>query len=425
MVGLLALVCIGELDSLLHSPLLNGATVGVCVLGSDGRTVYERNPDARLVPASNQKIFSVGYALSTLGSSATLKTSIWKGDKRVDVVGGCDPSLTLEQLRQARTKLGIGADWPVHVHSPFDTALGPGWEWDDLPWYYAAPTAALTVDNAAFELWTEGAKVQPPSRELRVTVKWASRKGSRSVRFDPKSNTVTLNGPLPRGKMKLGSFAQPNPEAVAASALGGKYVPDLSRTPSRAADAVIESPAMRLLAKECLETSDNMAAERLMCAAALQEGAIDGAPYPTAPDRMRGFWVRQAGLDPDSFEPKDASGLSRQDTSSARALSQALVWASKQDFGADWLEALAAPGEGTMKDRLKDSSFVGKTGTLHAVVCLSGYVTVASGERLSVSILFNNVTASNDKVREIQDKFVRALEKGQALTWNQTRASLN
>ena len=209
----------------------------------------------------------------------------------------------------------------------------------------------------------------------------------------------------------LGTFAQSDPEAVAALALGGSPTFDSTPIPAREPDVVLEGKPIDIECKHTLESSDNMAAERLMCSAAI-EAPVALSPYPFATDKMREFFVKSVGIDADEFKPADGSGLSRHNLVAPYALCVALNWAAKRPYGDVWMEALAAAGEGTLKNRLKDSTFIGKTGTMNAVVCLSGYVSLSNGQKLSVSLLFNNVLASSSEVRGVQDLFIRKLEQG-------------
>ena len=400
-----------DLDAILADPALKGAQVGVCVTDTSGKPLYERNAELRFVPASNQKIVSVLFALDTLGPDFRCRTRIWKGNGRLDVEASGDPSLTLDDLRAVRKKLKLFDGWPVHVHGPYKSGLGPGWEWDDLSWYYAAPTSPLTVDRAEFDVWAAQGRLEPLPAELRVKVV-RRHQGKTKAEFDPSTNTLTVTGPLPKSRERLGQFAQPDPLQTAAHALGGDAATDAGPVPDREPDAVLDGKTLAETAKFCLEESDNMTAERLMTLAALKVGPIPGTPYPTAPETARKYMAKATGALADWFRPVDGSGLSRHNQIAPKALCQMLNWALGRTFSQVWLGALAAPGEGTMKNRLKDSTFIGKTGTMDAVVCLSGYVKTQDGARLTFSCLVNNNLAPASEVRVVQDRFVRALEKG-------------
>jgi D-alanyl-D-alanine carboxypeptidase/D-alanyl-D-alanine-endopeptidase (penicillin-binding protein 4) len=89
-----------------------------------------------------------------------------------------------------------------------------------------------------------------------------------------------------------------------------------------------------------------------------------------------------------------------------------LRWAHRQSWRDEFLVALAEPGEGTLESRLRTRSFLGKTGTLSAVTCLSGFVKTRSGQTLVVSMLFNNHTAAASQVRAVQDRVIAILERG-------------
>lgn len=64
---LLAAALQAPLDRILTHDDLRGASVGAIVTTLDGTVLYERNSDLRLMPASNQKLLSVSYALHALG----------------------------------------------------------------------------------------------------------------------------------------------------------------------------------------------------------------------------------------------------------------------------------------------------------------------------------------------------------------------
>jgi D-alanyl-D-alanine carboxypeptidase/D-alanyl-D-alanine-endopeptidase (penicillin-binding protein 4) len=381
------------------------------VVDGSGKILYARNAETRFVPASNQKLVSVLFAFDTLGAEYRCQTRIWKGRGRVDVESSGDPSLTLDDLRSARKKLKLFDGWPVHVHGPYKSGLGPGWEWDDLPWYYAAQTSPLTVDRAEFDVWASRGRLEPLDPEFRVKIV-RRHNGKAKTEFDPNSNTLTVTGPLPKSRERLGRFAQPAPMQVAAHALGGDATTDTGPVPVRPPDFIVEGKPLAQSAKFCLEESDNMIAERLLTLAALKVGPIADTPYPTAPQTARSYLTLATGTLEEWFRPVDGSGLSRHNQIAPRALCQLLNWALTRPYAQAWLESLPAPGEGTMKNRLKDSTFIGKTGTMDAVVSLSGYVTTSAGARLTFSCLVNNNLAPASEVRTVQDRFVRALENG-------------
>lgn len=76
-----------ELDAVIDGPDYKHASWGVLVVNAKtGETVYERNPDALLSPASVTKLFSTAAALIAIGQDATTQTSIHRRGVVVDGV---------------------------------------------------------------------------------------------------------------------------------------------------------------------------------------------------------------------------------------------------------------------------------------------------------------------------------------------------
>lgn len=400
-----------DLDKILADPALTGAQVGVCVTDASGQRLYERNPETRFVPASNQKVLAVLFALDKLGPNFRGTTKIWKTSRALFVETTGDPTLTLADLRRARSQLKITKPIPVIIRCPFVPGLGPGWEWDDLPWYYAAQTSPLSFDHASFEVWAGSSRLEPIPTELQVRIVRNPGRG-RKVDFDPNKNTLTITGPLPSARTSLGRFAQVRPLQAVASALGG-HLKSTSEAPPEGTPALtLQGRTIGEAAKECLEKSDNVMAEQLMAMAGRSSAEWMIPAYPTFPERLKKALTEAASLPPTGLRPVDGSGLSRHNQVSPDVMCRLLNWAQTKPFWPIWQEALAAPGEGTLKNRLKDSNFVGKTGTMDAVVSLCGYVTTKDGTRLTLSFFVNNNLAPASEVRAVQDRFVRALENG-------------
>jgi D-alanyl-D-alanine carboxypeptidase/D-alanyl-D-alanine-endopeptidase (penicillin-binding protein 4) len=174
-----------RLAELVASPALAPAHFAVKVASLDtGATVFEENAGKLLMPASNMKIYTVATALDRLGPDFRFVTSVYsaarpddKGRLKGDLLiyGRGDPSFAarfagegdyfkgVEELAERIAAAGvkrIEGDI-VGDESYFDgPALGYGWEWDDLAWYYGAPVSALTVNDNAVDL-----TVRPGAKE--------------------------------------------------------------------------------------------------------------------------------------------------------------------------------------------------------------------------------------------------------------------
>jgi len=119
----------------------------------------------------------------------------------------------------------------------------------------------------------------------------------------------------------------------------------------------------------------------------------------------------------------DASGLSRKDLVTPRAVVRILRYAATQPWGEIYRSSLPVAGEdGTLSDRMKNtaaqSRIFAKTGTVEHVHTLSGYATSVRGAHLIFSILENNdhlhAQAANAAIDAIAVAMVEELEPSAA-----------
>ncbi|MCH7905141.1 MAG: D-alanyl-D-alanine carboxypeptidase/D-alanyl-D-alanine-endopeptidase [Armatimonadetes bacterium] len=401
-----------DLRDVLNDPALEGAIAGICVMTLDGEVVFENLGDTRLVPASNQKILSTIYALNALGVQHRPQTRFWRTGESVYVDAPGSPTMTKEQLLKAREALGNPTDAAINVRQAYQPKVPPSWEFDDLPHRYAARVTAFSFDRGGLEIWAENREVVQLDPAYKVVVRGVGGDGAPKVTYDPWTRVATVSGRLPKARNLIEAFAMPDPAATAARFLGGTLVNTDKPPPRREPDFVVVGPPILRTVQDCLERSDNNHAENLMLMAASASEPLGDSEYREASSRMKKFLVDVVGIRQIDVKPVDASGMSRQNLVTPKAICQSLAWAHRQPWGEQYLVALAAGGEGTLGSRLKTSTFIGKTGTLNAVVCLSGYVRSGSGETLIVSMLFNHTVVPARRVRAVQDRLIDAIERG-------------
>jgi D-alanyl-D-alanine carboxypeptidase/D-alanyl-D-alanine-endopeptidase (penicillin-binding protein 4) len=410
-----------RLDALLDSPELKGAVVSAMVTDMDGAVLYERNAAMRVMPASNQKLIACAYALHRLGPDFVPKTRIWRERDRTVVESNGDPSLNYGQLLNARRTLRLNMKNPVHVKQAYRVGIPASWEQDDLPNRYAAPVSAFCFDQAAFELWAERGKafLRPSSFGVKIITDLRLKKGASA--YDPIRKVVRVGPSLPVKRTRLDTLALPSADETAASMLGtGMF--STNSVPARKPDLVIEGQKLPEILKTCLVKSDNIMAENLFLMAAHAEGANPLPPsgasgavsdvYEIARERATKFLTGTVGIDPIDLRIYDGSGLSRHNLVNARAISKLLSWAAMQPTAEVWRASLVSPLNGTLRGRLKDVAFQGKTGTLDMVVSLSGYVKGKDGNERIMSLILNHFTSPSSKAREIVDSFAKVVEEG-------------
>jgi D-alanyl-D-alanine carboxypeptidase/D-alanyl-D-alanine-endopeptidase (penicillin-binding protein 4) len=336
-----------------------------------GRTLFSRNQDTALAPASNEKLLVTATALLTLGPDAVFHTAVLAPSQPVDgaidgdvvLTGGGDPYLRADQVRDLASQ--IAALGVVHIRgrvladaSLLDTSVGSyrsAWAFDgDI----GGRLAALVVDHG-------------------------------------------------RGKDPVLHAAQILHDALkdAGVELDGK--PQAGRAPEGAVQlAGVDSAPLRSVIAAINVPSDNFAAELLL----KDLGARSGEGGSTA----AGAAVVRATLASFGIHPRvlDGSGLARADRVTPRQLVRLLERMAAQPVGDAFAASLPVAGRtGTLRKRMRGTPARdrcrAKTGTLIGVSALSGYCTTTGGANLAFSFLENRVCEACAK--RVEDRMTVAL----------------
>lgn len=436
------------LDRILDAPALKGGITGAIVVRvGDGQTLYARNPDTRLLPASNLKLFTSAAALEMLGGDFRFTTRVLAAERpdsggtvRGDVVlrGVGDSSLLTQDLDDLAAQMAregvrritgnILGDGSVFTDGPY----GLGWEWDDLSDEEFPQIAGLELNRGDIAVHAApggsvGAPVvvtlDPPTGFVpiisRARTGAAKTPGGFSMQRPWNGSAIVLTGALPLGTASDQNIPVMEPPRYAATvfreclkrhgvAVGGLGF--MGQTPP-SATAVLAShvsvplaPYLALMNKP----SDNLLAESLVRTLGAVKG--DGGNYAS------GYAVETAlfqklGVDTSAIRLVDGCGVGRRNVVTARAVGQLLLGMHRQ---ADWnvyYDSLPIAGvDGTLRNRLKGTRATGnvhaKTGTLTGVRALSGYVTGGQGDLYAFSLLMNNFPGTARQVGDVQDKFV-------------------
>src|SRR6266700_1200281 len=416
-----------------------------------GETLYEQNADKYFLPASNMKLFTTALALAKLGPEyrfhTTLETrgtisneGVLSGD--VVLVGRGDPNLSnrkfpfelkeefdgppqkaLVELVDALIAKGvkeISGD-VIGDDSYFPRERYPnGWEIDDMVWEYVAAISAIVVDDNTVALTlTPGehtgdpvqAAVTPATPDFTVendvTTSGADVKSDLTLTREPGSNLVVVKGSLPaRSAPRKLVLAVEEPAQHAAATLkrlleerGVKVAGAVRARHDRAepgGDPVVlaEHVSVPLVdaVKLINKISQNLHAEMLLRTVTRQSGV-----WATPDDLMKppADFYASAGIAAGDVIQTDASGLSRHDLVTPRALVALLSFAQKQPWFVSYYASLPVAGtDGTLEDRMKNTPAAGrihaKTGSVEHVRTLSGFAETPGGRRLIFSFLSNN-----------------------------------
>jgi D-alanyl-D-alanine carboxypeptidase/D-alanyl-D-alanine-endopeptidase (penicillin-binding protein 4) len=148
--------------------------------------------------------------------------------------------------------------------------------------------------------------------------------------------------------------------------------------------------------------SQNLHTEMLLRAVARQNG-----PWKTTDDLVKvpADFYAAAGISADDVIQTDASGLSRRDLVTPRAIVTLLNCAQKQSWFGPYYASLPVAGQdGTLEDRMKSTLAAGrihaKTGSVEHVKTLSGFAETEGGRRLIFSFLSNNQGGKNHEASD-------------------------
>jgi len=295
-----------------------------------------------------------------------------------------------------------------------------GWEIDDMVWEYGAAVSAIVVDDNTVALTlTAGEQPGDPVQaavtpatpdfmvENEVSTSAADVKSDLTLTREPGANLVVVKGTLPaKSAPRKLVLAIEEPAQHAAVLLkrmledrgirvGGVARAQHVRTESGGEPIVLAEhlsvplgDAVKLINK----ISQNLHTEMLLRTAARQSG-----PWATTEDLMKvptDFYAT-AGIVPGDVIQTDASGLSRHDLVTPRAIVTLLGFAQKQPWFGPYYASLPVAGQdGTLEDRMKNTPAAGrihaKTGSVEHVRTLSGFAETPSGRRLIFSFLSNN-----------------------------------
>ncbi|HEV2705025.1 MAG TPA: D-alanyl-D-alanine carboxypeptidase/D-alanyl-D-alanine-endopeptidase [Pyrinomonadaceae bacterium] len=415
-----------------------------------GRVLFEENAEKWLQPASNLKLYTVAAALDRLSPDYRFTTSVYAaarpdpaGTVRGDLIvyGRGDPTYAtrfggdyftaIDELAGKIVAAGVRrvegdlvGDESYFTGEPF----APGWEWDDLQWWYGAEVSALSVDDNSVDLTVKpGARVGDPcvitvgpSTPLvtivdRTTTTARGTRREIAVRRALTQNVIEISGGMSiddRGQSMSVAISRPAMlfATMLRTSLERQGVQFTGRTRTVSAReresaplqvstlvelAVRQSPPLSVISAQTLKPSQNLYTELLLrTLGKVTSTDARKTSEEAGIEAVRAF-VRAAGMDAEKLLMFDGSGLSRGNLVTAASTLDLLIYMNRHRYSAAFREALPVAGvDGTLRNRMKGTPAQGnaraKTGTLSSATSLSGYVLSAAGERLVFSLMINN-----------------------------------
>lgn len=445
-----------ELDALLDREWLRYGYCGVVVRDvQSGETLYKRDAERMLIPASNMKLIISAAALHLLGDDYRFRTRVWvrgtlspDGTLRGDLIlqGLGDATLEVSDLQSLARRVYVAGIRRVAGYLMYDDSwldadrYGFGWNIDDEPYGYQAQMSALCAERNAVRLYALPApqvgepariRIEPETDYVEIvnrtrTVAQGTRDASIDATRTHARNQIIVYGTIPIGaaEVALGRYAVENPSHYAAhlfrqalQAVGVSVekgiVPNMTPLEPTQLRLVAEhrSPPMREVVALINKPSDNLLTEITLKVIGKE---MRGAGTTAAGIQAVREFLQQAGLEMGAVHIVDGSGLSRINGVSPENLVRLLEFMYRSPHAEAFRRSLPVYGvDGTLRNRLRDTPVQGngyaKTGSLNRVSSLSGYVHTKSGRWLAFSIMMNAYNAPASDARALQDKIIQLL----------------
>lgn len=441
----------GALDGLLDQPRWRNATFGVLVVDAEqGDTLFARNADRAMAPASNLKVLTTAAALHYLGPDfrwrtwVTTEAPIVDGVVRGDVVlyGTGDPALVptargrsgaLDELAAALAAQGIHRiEGRVVADASHFRGAHRREEWDprDLNDWFAAASSALGFNENVVQLrvqaTTPGAAPQvhfnPPVAGVeidnRATTVPGRGTGVHIVRDDPDEPIRIVGRIGAEARDVYRTITVRDPDSFAALAFVGALrdagiaVTGTAGTVVEAGESSLSAARVytdarpRLLARHrsaplttalarVNQESHNLYADLVL--KTLGRAVLGDGSFAGGAEVVHRYLRDEVGVAADSLAVLDGSGLAAANRTTPRHLVAALQHALASPLGTLYLETLPEAGTPRLR-RMARTPAAGnlraKTGTIERVSALSGVVHSADGRPLLFAVIGNDLPSS-------------------------------
>lgn len=435
---LLAFVVRVEAKSFCHSlnsainksDISNSAMISVSFKEvSSGKTAFELNSKAPMTPASIQKLVTILPSVDTLGPDYEFKTQLYKSkDNTLYLKLGADPYLTSADLKgMVKTLVSSKIIAPKNLY--IDDSIvdsnewGEGWQWDDDLNPLIPKFGAYNLDKNLIKIsicpTTQGAPAEISTEVFYPTaiINNVVTADKTDIKLDRKNyispDVINANGTVsydysvqipvnyPRRYFILRLDEIFRKQKVA-------YYGDYSRLklPKNVTLVAEVKHPLSIAEDEILKNSNNMIAETVF--------KIAGGKYKNemgseaASSAMMNDYYKKLGVSTDNIKVVDGSGLSKNNLLTADFMTDVLAKAYSEK-NVDLKAHMAAPGEGTLTDRMlyfKDN-LKAKTGTLTNVSTIAGYLTAKNGKTYAFCIMVNDPKSKSADKKTFEEYVLR------------------
>ncbi len=433
-----------QIDAVIEQKLPH-ATIGILVKDAKtGQIIYSRNEDKLFSPASSMKLFTAAAALYQLGPNYRFKTTLAQKDQDYYITFNGAPDVTTDKLNQLLSHLNNSEVSAIQGNivldiSRFKAPYYPGGlSIDDMGWYYAAPETALILnENAATYDFISAKQLNMPiqikskkdknelniiNKVITVTKEQARDHCSLNIKTQP-NNTLRLYGCLAQtDKPRTMHLAVPNPVLLAKKIINktladnhiklkGRIIIG-STPPDVTTIATLESADLTQLLTHMLKESDNLYANsiaRTLGYSVTGEGSNKQGTFA-----MKKILAEHTNLDMKQLEIADGMGSRYNLTTPQQVVTLLSDLYANKNLQPILLKALPQSGiSGSLQDRMKKTNLEGivfaKTGTMHDISSLSGYLLKPNANPLIFSIIINGVNTHISTAKSMEEQILNII----------------
>lgn len=442
-----------KIDELIEQKLPR-ATLGVLIKDAQtGEVIYSRNANKLLTPASSTKLFTAAAALYYIQPDFRFLTTLAQKDQNYYLTFTGSPSLSADNLSALVANLKKNKVKTIPGNMVIDSSQYPapfylsGDSYDDLGWAYTAPdTATVLNENAESYVLTSAttlgmpAQISPkvsskktaktPLRALTIineviTVSKEDEKNHCSLHVELKdNNTLRLFGCMVQEKNpKTLEFAIPDPVLFAKKvvknaldengiALKGAIIS--GTTPIEAHPiASYQSANLSKLVKHMLQKSDNLYANNLT--RKLGYLMTGKGTHKEGMFAMKKIIAEHAPLDMSQMELIDGEGTRYNLIAAEQFVTLLTTLYQDKNMRPMLLSSLPQAGvSGSLQARMQktilNKKVFAKTGTMHDVSSLSGFIINPNAKSFVFSIITNGV-AKSEKAKALEEQILLTVDE--------------
>lgn len=421
--------------------------------GTNGKTIYSKNSDRPMIPASNTKLFTTAAALYIMGPKYELTTKIFTDDFNIDngivngniyIKGFGNSTFTTKDLDSLVKLLVIQGIKKINGN-----IIGDDTYFDNLytrdDWIVGEranvklpPVSALVINKNQFVISFRSNgkigtklkyKIKPDASFINVNMKAKVKKFRSRPRISTRTTknkiNITVKGGLRKRRSQRSYVVNiSNPPLYFALLMKEKLQKkgikvlgnaEIGETPVNRIELASIGIFLDDLISHINKNSNNYLAECLFKALGAYYSGEQGNSFYATQAILSTFEDEQ--IIDDATVVVDGSGISRFNTITTGSIGRLLYKIYKDEFlFENFYKSLSISGiDGTLKDRRINNfiigNFHGKTGTLNGVSALSGYLTTKNNNIYIVSIIMEYKYGGSSFHKNIEDKLLIALSK--------------